>query len=95
MAMMRERRFELRKITRTEWLVLDHRYVPDDPRRTIACVYVLDENEVTVTWVRDLPLRLAYQTPFDVLEDVQRFYQRARSQPPISIPHRPPLAASA
>ena len=95
MAMTRERRFELRKVTATEWLVLDHRYVPTDPRQTIARVYVLDENEVAVTWLRDLPLRLAYQTPFDVLEDVQRFYRRARSQRPISIPHRPPLAASA
>lgn len=83
-------RFELHRITATEWLILDHRYGPNDARRTIACVYALDENEVSVTWLRELPLALYYQTAFDVLEDVQRFYARDRSQRPSPIPHMPP-----
>lgn len=93
MTPMPDPRFELRRITASEWLVLDHRYRSNDPRQTIACVDVLNDNEVSVTWLRELPLALYYQTPFDVLEDVQRFYHRERSQRPVAIPHRPPLAA--
>ena len=94
MSPMPDPRFELRRITRTEWLIIDHRYGSDDSRQTIACVHALEECEVSVTWLRDLPLALSYQTAFDVLEDVQRFYGRDRSQRPIPIPHRPPVAAT-
>lgn len=94
MSAMPDPRFELHKITASEWLILDHRYGANDARRTIACVYVLNENEVSVTWLRELPLALYYQTPFDVLEDVQKFYARDRSQRPSPIPHMPPLMAA-
>lgn len=90
MSAMPDPRFELHRITATEWLVLDHRYGPNDARRTIACVYALSENEVSVTWLRELPLALYYQTASDVLKDVRKFYARRRSQRPISIPHMPP-----
>lgn len=90
MSPMPDPRFELHRITPTEWLILDHRYGRDDARRNIACVYALNEHEVSVTWLRELPLALYYQTAFDVLEDVQRFYGRDRSQRPSPIPHMPP-----
>ncbi|MCB1297761.1 MAG: hypothetical protein KDB08_02115 [Microthrixaceae bacterium] len=79
---MPDPRLELQRITATEWLILDHRYGRNDARRTIACVYALDENRVRVTWLRELPLASCYQTAFDVLEDVQRFYASDHSQRP-------------
>lgn len=92
MSPMPDPRFELHRITPTEWLILDHRYGPNDARRTIACVYVFDENEVSVNWLRELPLADRYQTAFDVLEDVHKFYARRRSERPVPIPHMAPPA---
>lgn len=95
MSAMPDPRFELRKVTDSEWVILDHKYTRNDSRHTIACVYRLDENEVEVNWLRELPLASYYMTPFDVLEDVQRFHARERSRRPLTIPHLPPLLASA
>lgn len=94
MSAMPDPRFELRKITETEWLILDHRYDSNDSRRTVACVYQLDAVEVEVLWLRDLPLAMSYMSAADVLEDVQRFHAPARDRRPIPIPHRPPLATA-
>lgn len=91
---MPDPRFELRKITETEWLILDHRYESNDSRRTVACVYQLDAVEVDVLWLRDLPLATSYMSAADVLEGVQRFHAPARDRRPVVIPHRPPLATA-
>lgn len=91
---MPDPRFELRKITDTEWLILDHRYAQDDSRRTVACVYQVDAVEVEVVWLRDLPLASSSMSAADVLEDVQRFYAPRRAGRPIPIPHLPPLATA-
>ncbi len=91
-----ERRFELRRVTDTEWVILDHRYRANDPRRPVASVYALSDTEVEVNWLRDLPMSLSYQSAFDVLEDLRRLYRKDRSRRPIPIPHmRPPRMARA
>lgn len=95
MAAMPDPRFALKKITDTEWLIYDRRYGLNDARRTIACLYQLDPTDVEVVWLQDLPLAERYMSPFDVLEDVQRFYARERSRRPIPIPHMPPSNVTA
>ncbi len=95
MTLMPDPRFELKKITDSEWLILDHRYAPNDARRTIACVYQMEPHLVEAVWLRDLPLPGSYMDAVDVLEEVQRFYSRDRSRRPIPIPHMPPLATTA
>ncbi|GAA1542887.1 hypothetical protein HD600_000754 [Microbacterium ginsengiterrae] len=95
MSLMPGPRFELKKITDSEWLILDRRYGSDDARRTIACVYQVEPHLVEVVWLRDLPLAVSYMEAGDVLEDVKQFYARERSRRPVPIPHLPPLAATA
>lgn len=94
MSAMPDPRFELRKITDSEWLILDHRYAPNDSRQTVACVYQVDAVEVEVVWLRDLPLAGCYMSAADVLEDVQRFHSARRAGRPVPIPHLPPLATA-
>ncbi|MFK3677998.1 hypothetical protein ACI2IP_09705 [Microbacterium sp. NPDC090218] len=92
---MPDPRFELRKITDSEWLILDHRYDTNDSRQTVACIYQVDTSEVEVLWLRDLPLASSYMSAADVLEDVQRFHAPARARRPVPIRHLPPLAPTA
>ena len=87
-------RFELRKVAEYEWLILDHRYEVNDPRRTVGCVYKVDEYEVEVMWMREIPAATRFIEPIDALEEVRRFEERDRSTRPITIPHLPPLIAS-
>lgn len=95
MSAMPDPRFELKKITETESLILDHRYASDDARRTVACVYQLDDIEVEVLWLRDLPLASYYMSAADALDDLQRYVLPSRAKPPIPIRHLPPLASTA
>lgn len=95
MSAMPDPRFELKKITDTEWLIHDHRYRSNDARRTIACLYQLDPNDIEVVWLRDLPLAARYMNPFEVLDEVRQFYAQERARRPITIPHIPPLTAPA
>lgn len=95
MSAMPDPQFELKKITDTEWVILDHRYGPTDARGTVACVYQIDDYEVEVVWLQDLPLTTYYMSPMDVLEDVSRFHLPRRAQRPHPIRHRPPLAPTA
>lgn len=69
-------RFELTKITDTEWLIHDLRYRPNDPRNVVACVYEYSDVEVEVVWLRSLPLATRYTSSFDVLAEVKQMYQR-------------------
>lgn len=71
---VKDPRFESRQVTDDEWLIVDHRYGPNDLRGTVACVYRVEDGVVDVVWLRDLPLAGCYQTVFDVLEDIRRFY---------------------
>lgn len=77
-------RFELTRITRTEWLIHDLKYRENDPRRVIACIYEYSGVEVEVIWLRDLPLAAWYTTPFDALDEVRRMY--AKDLAPVTAP---------
>ncbi|WP_350353261.1 hypothetical protein ABS642_10310 [Microbacterium sp. A8/3-1] len=66
----------------------------NDPRRTVGCIYQVDEYEVEVMWMRDIPAATRFMSPIDVLEDVRQLESRSRSTRPIPIPHQPPLIAS-
>jgi len=79
-----ENRFELLRVTPSEWIIVDLSCDEGDPERTVACVYTLDEFECDVVWLRDLNLPVAYMTPADVLEDVVR-----ASRPPHRAVRRP------
>jgi len=87
-------RFELRRVAEREWLILDHKYATDDPRRTVGCVYEVEEYEVEVMWMRSIPAATRYMSPIEVLDDVRRLHENSRSTRPIPIPHRPPLPAA-
>lgn len=76
---MSDPRFELRKVTETEWLILDHKYAAHDARQTVACVYQVGTVEVDVLWMRDLPLANSYMSADDVLSELQRFRPPADS----------------
>jgi len=88
-------RFELRRLTGIEWIIIDTTLPENHPYRTVACVYEVDDLEYDVVWLRDLDLRAQYSSPEEVLEDVVRAHDvvsRSRSTRPIEIPHLPPLA---
>jgi len=91
----RNGRFALQRMSSIEWIVVDGSHGPRSPRRTVACIYEVDEFEYDVTWLRDLGLPTKYMSPADVLEDIRKAADRSTripSQKPIPIPHRPPLA---
>jgi hypothetical protein len=96
MLSMTQSRFELRRVTSCEWIIVDRSRSDDDPERTVACIYALDEFECDVVWLRDLNLPVAYMTPADVLEDVVRVaaHRRRTARTPVS-PRRPDAAVSA
>ncbi|MFJ4225732.1 hypothetical protein [Microbacterium sp. NPDC089695] len=89
-----EPRYELNRITPTEWVINDRRYPENDPRHLVACVYEYAETEVEVVWLRDLPLAIHYSDAYQVLEDVARMQDASRATRPIAIPHLPPLLAT-
>ncbi|WP_137772167.1 MULTISPECIES: hypothetical protein [Microbacterium] len=86
-------RFDLRKVAEYEWLILDHRYEANDPRRTVGCIYQVDEYEVEVMWMREIPAATRYMSPIEVLENVRLLETRNRSTRPTPIPHQPPPVA--
>lgn len=92
MSTMPDPRFELRKVTDTEWLILDHRYAAHDARQTVACIYQVDAVEVDVLWLRNLPLATSYMSADEVLRDLQRFHNPpSRATAPVAIPRLRPL----
>ncbi|MDZ4045581.1 MAG: hypothetical protein U1E32_07355 [Rhodoglobus sp.] len=91
MTELAQARFELRKVAEKDWLILDHKYEADDPRRTVGCVYEVDPYEVEVMWMRTLPVATRYMSPVEALDDVRRLHEQSRSTRPITIPHHPPL----
>ena len=85
-----EERFTLRKITDTEWLLIDERYSSHDPLHTIACIRDTGAVCVDVVWLREVPLATEFLTPFDVLDEVRRLHRADRGRRPSPIPHFPP-----
>jgi hypothetical protein len=88
-------RFEMRKVTAIEWVILDHSVPRDHPQHTVGCVYEIDDLEYDVVWLRDFGLAEHYMSPAEVLDDLIRVSQRSTRSPsrrPVPIPHRPPRA---
>lgn len=86
-------RFELRKVSSSDWVILDLSMPDDHPDRTVACVYEIDDLECDVVWLRDLNLPEHYMSPVEVLDDVIRVSVPSSPSPrrPIPIPHLPPM----
>lgn len=72
-------RFELSRITDTDWLIHDLRYRANDPRRIVACVYEYSPVEVEVVWLRDVPLAASYCSAFEALEDLTRLHSKKKA----------------
>lgn len=84
-------RFELKRLTSTEWVINDNWFTLNDPRRTVACVDQVYDNEVEVVWLRELSLPSRYPSVNAVLSDVS--HTVTASTKPIPIPHRRPTAS--
>ena len=86
-------RFALQQLTSIEWIVVDESCTPNDPQRTVACIYEVDTLEYDVIWLRDLGLATKFMSPLDVIDEIVRTTQRstvAASRKPVPIPHHAP-----
>lgn len=63
-------RFELSRITETEWLIHDMSLPADDPGHVIACIHERGAAEAEAVWLRFPPLASSYATAFDALDDL-------------------------
>lgn len=81
-------RLEAKRLSSAEWVIHDHAYAENDPRRVVACIWEADPGEYEVTWVRRLPLPRWYDSVAAVLEDASAFTP-AKAKP-VPIPRRPP-----
>jgi hypothetical protein len=80
-------RLEAKRVSSAEWVIHDHAYAENDPRRVVACIWEADPGEYEVTWVRRLPLPRWYDSVAAVLEDASAFTP-AKAKP-VPIPLRP------
>lgn len=71
MSMLTSLRFEMRRLTESDWLILDNRFDRTDVRHTVACVSQMSGLEVDVVWLRAVAVPRRYATAVDVLEAVQ------------------------
>lgn len=71
MSTMTSPRFEMRRLTDSEWLILDDRFDCTDARHTVACVSRVSADQVEVVWLRPVTARRRYATVADVLEAVR------------------------
>ena len=71
MSTMTSPRFEMRRLTESEWLILDDRFDRTDARHTVACVSRVSADEVEVVWLRPVTERRRFTTVADVLEAVR------------------------
>lgn len=86
-----EPRYVMNRLTSSEWVINDLRYPPNDTRHVVACVYEVEETEVEVNWLRDLPLAIRYASAAEVLEDIERLHRPFRTTGPIAVRPTPPL----
>lgn len=93
MSTMAIQRFALCRVTSMEWVIRDRRHAPNDGDGTVACVYQIEDDEVEVMWLRDLPLMSRYKTPDEALADLRRLHTRSRADRPTPIPHYPPVSS--
>ena len=78
--MMTPTRFEMRRLTENEWLILDDSFDRTDARHTIACVSRVSVDQVEVVWLRPVTTRTRYGSVADVLDAVRN----APSQQPLA-----------
>ena len=52
MSMTTPTRFEMRRLTEDEWLILDDGFERNDARHTVACVSRVCADQVDVVWLR-------------------------------------------
>ena len=79
-------RFELKRLTSTEWVINDNWFTLNDPRRTVACVDQVYDDEVEVVWLRELSLPSRYPSVNAVLSDVSRTVTASTKPMPDSAP---------
>lgn len=87
-------RCSMHRVGASEWVVNDLRYPPGDSRRFVARVYELAPTEFEVTWLRDLPLAISYDSIESIIADVDRLLSTSRATRPVPIPHLPPMPAT-
>lgn len=71
MSMTTPTRFEMRRLTEDEWLILDDGFERNDARHTVACVSRVCADQVDVVWLRPVAERTRYASVADVLEAVR------------------------
>lgn len=71
MSTMTGPRYEMRRLTDSEWLILDDRYDCSDARHTVACVSRVSADQVEAIWLRPVSDRCRYPSVADVLEAVR------------------------
>ncbi|MDN3494790.1 hypothetical protein QL996_02525 [Planococcus sp. APC 4015] len=86
-----ESSFSIDRVESGTWVIRDLSTPSDDPRHVVACVSESDELGVEVVWVRAVPLPTRYLSVEFVVEDLQRWTTRRRSEPPNRIPRLAPL----
>lgn len=86
-------RFELRRLTPTEWLIQDRSIPPTNPRHDVACVEEVTAGAFEVVWLRNLGLPDRYSALDEVLRDIASTL--LASSKPIPIPHFRPAPTSA
>ncbi|PRB04258.1 hypothetical protein [Microbacterium sp. MYb64] len=78
MSMTTPARFEMRRLTESEWLILDDGFDRSDARHTVACVSRLSAEQVEVIWLQPVAERIRYDSVADVLEAVRSAPQQQR-----------------
>lgn len=78
----------MRRLTATEWIIHDHWFPPNDPRRTVACMHEVAAGNVDVVWLRELWLPNRYASVGEALDDVRQTLTTVSK--PIPIAHRRP-----
>ncbi|MFJ4167158.1 hypothetical protein ACIPY5_16515 [Microbacterium sp. NPDC089698] len=71
MSMTTPARFEMRRLTENEWLILDDGFDRTDARHTVACVSRVSAAQVEVIWLQPVAERIRYASVADVLEAVK------------------------
>lgn len=81
-------RFEVKRVSTTAWVIHDHAYDENHPRRVVACIWEAGPGKYEVTWVRRLRLPTWYESVPAVLKDI--YASVPINTKPIPIPHLPP-----
>lgn len=83
--------FSIDRVEADTWVIRDLSTTTNDPRHVVACVSA-DDLGVEVVWVRPVPLPTRYRSVELVVEELQRWATRRRSEPPTRIPRVAPLS---